>query len=53
MRPWNDAIGDEAFECLSLLQRLVELGIEEGLDEADSENYVRAIQRLGEILPTT
>lgn len=51
-RPWSDAIGDEAFHCLDLLQRLVELGIQQGLDDAEAENYVRAVQRLGEILPS-
>jgi hypothetical protein len=51
MRPWSDQVGDEAFACLDLLNRLVELGIECGLDDRDSENYVRAVQRLGEILP--
>lgn len=51
MRPWSEQTSDEAFACLDQLTHLISLGVECGLNDEDSEKYVRAVHRLGEILP--
>jgi hypothetical protein len=50
-RPWSDSRGDEGFELLDLLTTHLEKAISEGLDDRESEEWVRAVFRLGELLP--
>lgn len=50
-RPWSDALGDEGFRLLDMLNTHLEHAITEGLDDAASEEWVRACARLAELLP--
>lgn len=50
-RPWSDARGDAGFALIDLLSGHLQKAIVEGLDDRESEEWTRAVFRLGELLP--
>ena len=51
MRRWSDDTGHAALAHVDQLQRLVEAAVTRGLTPEETDQFVRALRALGELLP--